>query len=174
MQSSEWFLLYSFPKIFLAFVILRGNKIFCKNKRNIPHQCERNRPSSEGGKYLCKYCVVDPGMMKAVRWTWRSYGYTCLVSALSTRGIDSRRLEEWTQNTRIYNGDAVGPPNLMYQIVMLLRRDIGNDVASDSIHACVISGFRRDVDEFCDILDCYTAWDVKSIPTFRDYLSTFL
>jgi hypothetical protein len=68
----------------------------------------------------------------------------------------------------------VGPPNLMYQIVVLLRRDIRKDFVSDSIHAHVISWSRRDVDEIFDFLNYYTAWGVKSIPTFRDNLSTFL
>ena len=36
---------------------------------------------------------------------------------------------------------------------------------------CVISGFRRDGDEFCALLGCYTACSGKSLPKFRDNLS---
>ena len=64
MQSSEWFLLYSFSKIFLAFVILCRNKMFCNNKRNIPHLSETNHPSSEGGNICASITRWTP-------WWWR-------------------------------------------------------------------------------------------------------
>ena len=35
----------------------------------------------------------------------------------------------------------------------------------------MISGFRRDVDEICDLLGYYAALNVSSAPTFRDNLS---
>jgi hypothetical protein len=36
---------------------------------------------------------------------------------------------------------------------------------------CVISGFRRDVDEICARLRYYAALSGSSVPTFRDELS---
>jgi len=36
---------------------------------------------------------------------------------------------------------------------------------------CVISGFRRDVDEICVLLRCYAAYSGNSLLTFRDILS---
>ena len=36
---------------------------------------------------------------------------------------------------------------------------------------CVISGFRREVDENCALLGCYTASGGYFLPTFRDNLS---
>jgi hypothetical protein len=36
---------------------------------------------------------------------------------------------------------------------------------------CVISGFRREADENCALLDCYAASSGNSLPTFRDNLS---
>jgi hypothetical protein len=36
---------------------------------------------------------------------------------------------------------------------------------------CVISGFRRETDENCALLDCYAASSGNSLPTFRDNLS---
>ena len=35
----------------------------------------------------------------------------------------------------------------------------------------VISGFRRDVNEICALLEIYAAWDGSFLPTFRDNLS---
>jgi len=37
--------------------------------------------------------------------------------------------------------------------------------------SCVILGFRREVDENCVLLGCYTASSGDSLPTFRDNLS---
>jgi len=39
------------------------------------------------------------------------------------------------------------------------------------IATCVISGFRRDVAENCDLLGCYAATSGNFVPTFRDNLS---
>ena len=36
---------------------------------------------------------------------------------------------------------------------------------------CVISGFRREVDEKCALLPCYAACSGNSLPTSRDNLS---
>ena len=36
---------------------------------------------------------------------------------------------------------------------------------------CVISGFRRDVDEICALLRCYAVLNGSSVPTFQDNLS---
>ena len=36
---------------------------------------------------------------------------------------------------------------------------------------CVISGFRRDVDEICVLLGYYAALSGNSVPTFRDNIS---
>jgi hypothetical protein len=40
-----------------------------------------------------------------------------------------------------------------------------------AVGMCVISGFRRDVDEICALLGYYTALNGSSVPTFRDNLS---
>jgi len=37
--------------------------------------------------------------------------------------------------------------------------------------ACVILGFRREVDEICTLLGHYTAYGPSPLPTFRDNLS---
>jgi hypothetical protein len=37
--------------------------------------------------------------------------------------------------------------------------------------ACVISGFRRDVDEICALLGCYAASSGNPLPMFRDNIS---
>jgi hypothetical protein len=39
------------------------------------------------------------------------------------------------------------------------------------VFVCVISGFRRDVDENCDLLGYYAPSSGNFIPTFRDNLS---
>jgi len=36
---------------------------------------------------------------------------------------------------------------------------------------CVISGFRREADKICTLLDCYVASSGNSFPTFRDNLT---
>jgi hypothetical protein len=40
-----------------------------------------------------------------------------------------------------------------------------------TVFTSVISGFRREVDENCALLGCYTVSRGKFLPTFRDYLS---
>jgi hypothetical protein len=47
----------------------------------------------------------------------------------------------------------------------MLGKPINNDPQ------CVISGFRRDVDEICALLGYYAALGGSSVPTFRDYLT---
>jgi hypothetical protein len=44
-------------------------------------------------------------------------------------------------------------------------------VAVISALKCVISGFRRDVEETCDLLGYYAALSGSLLPTFRDNLS---
>jgi hypothetical protein len=41
----------------------------------------------------------------------------------------------------------------------------------DNKPSCVISGFRREVDEICALLGYYTVHSVNFLPTFRDNLS---
>ena len=38
-------------------------------------------------------------------------------------------------------------------------------------HLCVISGYRREIDENCDLLDYHAASSGNLLPTFRDNLS---
>ena len=38
-------------------------------------------------------------------------------------------------------------------------------------HLCVISGYRRSVDEICAIFGFYAAWNGSFLPTFRDNIS---
>jgi hypothetical protein len=41
----------------------------------------------------------------------------------------------------------------------------------DRSSICVTSGFRRDVDQICALLEYYAALSGNSVPTFRDNLS---
>lgn len=173
MQSSEWFLLYSFSEIFLAFLILCGNKMFCKNKRNIPHQCEKNRPSSEGGNICARIKWWTPcwwrlsdvcGEVKDSRiWSLR---WVLGVWWPTSRRMNPKYLNlQWwrcgTSKSRVSNCN----------VISTWQDYVRNDFVSDSFRVCVIAGSRRDVVEICDFLGCYTAWSVKSLQTFRDNLT---
>jgi len=111
----------------LIFVLKNFSRICnLKWKQNvllrIPHQCETNRPPSEGRNICASITRWTP------RW-WLSDGCgevtdshvwsLCWVLGVLIADVSKNE----PQNTWIYNGDAVGPPNLVYQIVMLLRRD---------------------------------------------------
>jgi hypothetical protein len=70
---------------------------------------------------------------------------------------------------------------LLYKQFLILRRiqrDTIRNVHRPSckvpiilVRFCVISGFRRDVDEICALLGCYAALSGSSVPTFRNNLS---